>query len=86
MLAYRLYFRPLIMCDGCFEQGDRSMASPRREPFGLCQRGCGHRGRASPSGRAGDYRRHAPSYVMLAGRALRVPEPVLGRAGAAAGP
>jgi hypothetical protein len=33
----------------------------------------GHRGRASPSGRAGDRRRHASSNVVLAGRALLVP-------------
>jgi hypothetical protein len=33
----------------------------------------GHRGRASPSGSACDYRRHAGASFALAGRALRVP-------------
>jgi hypothetical protein len=36
---------------------------------GLANEASGHPGRASPSGRAGDHHRHAPSSVVLAGRA-----------------
>jgi hypothetical protein len=39
----------------------------------LANEASGHRGRASPSGRAGDHRRQAPSNVVLTGHAPNVP-------------
>ena len=39
----------------------------------LANEASGHRGRASPSGRAGDHRRQAPSNVFLTGHAPNVP-------------
>jgi hypothetical protein len=39
----------------------------------LANEASGHRGRASPSGQAGDHRRQAPSNVVLTGHAPNVP-------------
>jgi hypothetical protein len=44
-----------------------------RGPAALANRGSGHRGRASPTGQAGDHRRQASSTVIPAGRAPDVP-------------
>jgi hypothetical protein len=45
---------------------------PRALPA-LANEARGRRGLASPFGRAGDHRRHAPRHVVLAGRALHLP-------------
>jgi hypothetical protein len=53
--------------------GLSNLESQLPQVFDPCQPGSGRPGRASPSGRAGDRRRHAWSCGVLAGRAPDVP-------------